>query len=46
MQIPLIPNEKPIKKIPYKLNPKYKEKVWQELYKMLSIGIIVPMEES
>jgi len=36
----------PIKQRPYHLNPKYKEKVCQELDKMLEVGIIEPIEES
>jgi hypothetical protein len=37
---------KPVKRRPYRLNPKYKEKVHKELDRMLDVGIIVPMEES
>ena len=37
---------KPIKKILYLLHRKYKEKVFQELDKMLEEGIIEPIEES
>ena len=37
---------KPIKQRPYRLNPKYKEKVCLELDKMLAAGIIEPVEES
>lgn len=37
---------KPIKKILYLLHRKYKEKVFQELDKMLEAGIIEPIEES
>jgi hypothetical protein len=36
----------PVKKRPYKLNPKYKEKVKIELDRMLEAGIIEPVEES
>lgn len=36
----------PVKQHPYHLNPKYKEKVCEELDKMLVVGIIKPMEES
>jgi hypothetical protein len=35
-----------VKRRPYHLNPKYKEKVCKELDQMLDVGIIVPMEES
>lgn len=31
---------------PYRLNPRYKEKVQLEIQKMLDVGIIEPMEES
>eukprot|EP00253_Pinus_taeda_P024967 PITA_24967 len=37
---------KPFKQRPYRLNPKYKEKVFQELDKMLDAGIIELVEES
>ena len=37
---------KPVKQRPYRLNPKYKEKVRLELDKMLASGIIEPVEES
>jgi hypothetical protein len=46
MRIPLKLDEKPIKQRPYRLNPKYKEKVKIELNKMLEVGIIEPVEES
>lgn len=46
MKIQLKLSATPLKKIPYKLNPKYKEKLQQELGKMLTLGIIVSMEES
>lgn len=46
MKINLKPNAKPIKQHPYRLNLNYKEKVWEELDKMLVIGIIHPVEES
>lgn len=35
-----------MKKIPYHLNPKYKERVSVELDNMLAAGIIEPVEES
>jgi hypothetical protein len=35
MRIPLKPNERPVKQRPYRLNPKYKEKVYIELDRML-----------
>ena len=46
MRITLKPNVKPVKKRPYHLNPKYKEKVRIELDKMLTAGIIELVEES
>ena len=46
IKIPLKPNAKPVKQRPYRLNPKYKEKVRMELDKMLIVGIIEPVEES
>jgi hypothetical protein len=45
-RIPLKPNVKPVKKRPYILNPKYKEKVKIELDRMLEAGIIEPIKES
>ena len=46
MNIPLKPNANPIKQQPYRLNPRYKEKVKVELDKMLDEGIIEPVQES
>ena len=46
MKITLKPDAKPVKQRPYHLNPKYKEKVHEELDKMLAAGIIEPVEES
>jgi hypothetical protein len=46
MKITLKPDAKPVKQRPYRLNPKYKEKVRVELDKMLAAGIIEPVEES
>jgi len=43
--ITLKPDAKLVKKIPYLLNPKYKERVCTELDKMLVTGIIEPAEE-
>jgi hypothetical protein len=40
MRIPLNPDARQIKQKPYRLNPKYKEKVKIELDKMLEAGII------
>lgn len=45
MKITLKPDVRPMKKIPYHLNPKYKEKVRKELDKMLEAGIIELVEE-
>ena len=44
MKITLKPDEKLVKQRPYHLNQKYKEKVHLELDKMLTIGIIEPVE--
>jgi len=46
MKIPLKPNANPCKHIPYRMNPKYKEKVKVEIDKMLEAGIIKLVEES
>jgi hypothetical protein len=46
MRIPLKPNVKLVKQRPYRLNPKYKEKVQIELDRMLEAGIIELVEES
>jgi len=45
MKITLKPEAKPVKQCPYHLNPKYKEKVHEELDKMLATRIIEPVEE-
>jgi hypothetical protein len=46
IRIPLKPNVRPVLQIPYRLNPKYKEKVKNELDRMLEARIIEPIEES
>jgi hypothetical protein len=46
MKIPLKPYTRPVKQIPYILNPKYKEQVKIELDRMMEAGIIEPVEES
>lgn len=46
MKITLKLDAKPVKQRPYRLNPKYNEKVHSELEKMLAVGIIEPVEES
>ena len=46
MRIPLKAYTKPMKQRLYRLNPRYKEKVIQELDKMIIVGIIEPVEES
>jgi hypothetical protein len=46
MRIPLKLDARPVKQRPYRLNPKYKEKVKIELNWMLEAGIIEPVEES
>lgn len=45
MRIPLKPDAKPVKQRPYRLNPKYEEKVKIELDRMLEAGIIESVEE-
>ena len=44
MRIPLKPYTRLVKQRPYRLNPKYKEKVKIELDRMLEAGIIEPIE--
>ena len=46
MKIPLKPNAKPVKQQPYRLNTRYKEKLKDDLDRMLDTGIIEPVEES
>lgn len=46
MKITLKLDAKPVKQCPYRLNLKYKEKVREELDKILVAGIIEPVEES
>jgi len=46
MKIPLKADARPVKQRPYRLNPKYKQKVKIELDSMLEAGIIEPVEES
>eukprot|EP00253_Pinus_taeda_P025695 PITA_25695 len=46
MKITLKPDVKPVKQQPYRLNLKYKEKVREELDKMLATEIIELVEES
>jgi hypothetical protein len=46
MKIPLKPDAKPVRQRPYRLNPKYKEKVKAELDRMIEAGIIEPVAES
>jgi hypothetical protein len=45
MKIELKPDSKPMKHRPYHLNPKVKEKVKREIDKMLTAGLIFPIEE-
>ena len=45
IKIPLKVDVKPVKQRPYRLNPKYKEKVRMELDKMLAAGINKAVEE-
>ena len=46
MRIPLKADDKPSKKSPYRMNPKYKEKVKVEIDITLESRIIEPIEES
>lgn len=46
MKISLKLDVKPVKQRPYRINLKYKEKVKEELEKMVVAGIIEPVEES
>ena len=46
MKIPLKLDTRPVKQCPYRLNPRYKEKVKAKLDQMLEVGIIEPVEES
>ena len=46
MKIDLLPKATPIKKRPYKLAHKYKEIVKMEIYNMLIVGIIYPIDQS
>jgi hypothetical protein len=46
MKIPLKPYSRPVKQRPYRLNPRYKEKVKIELDRMLEARIIDLVEES
>ena len=46
MSIRLKEDARPVKQRPYRLNPCYKEKVKDEIDKMLAAGIIEPVEES
>ena len=45
MKIPLKPDTRIVKQLPYRLNPCYKEKVKEELDRMLEARIIEPVEE-
>jgi hypothetical protein len=46
MRIPLKLNAKPVKQIPYRLNPVYNKRVKVEIDRMLEFGIIEPITES
>lgn len=46
MRIALKPNVKLVMYRPYRVNPKYKENVKEELETVFKTGIIEPMEES
>jgi hypothetical protein len=46
MKIPLKPEARSVRQRPYRLNPIYKQKVKEEIDRMLEAGIIEPVEES
>jgi hypothetical protein len=46
MKIPLRLDARPTRQRPYRLNPIYKQKVKDEIDRMLEAGIIEPVEES
>ena len=46
MRIPLKEDARPVKQCPYRLNHRHKEKVKDEIDKMLAADIIEPVEES
>ena len=46
IKISLKPDAKPMRQRPYRLNPRYKERVKSELDQMLDAGIIEHVEES
>ena len=46
MRIILKPNARSVKHRPYRLNPRVKEKVKEEIDKMLKVGLIFPVEEA
>ena len=45
IHIPLKEDARPVKQHPYRLNHRYKEKIKDEIDKMLAAGIIEPIEE-
>ena len=46
MKIPLKPNAKPVRKRPYRMNLRYKERVRDEIDRILDARIIGPIKES
>ena len=46
MRIPLKEDARLVKQHPYRLNPRYKDKVKDEIDKMIAASIIEPVEES
>ena len=46
MKIMLKPDAKPVRQRPYRLKPRYKDRVRAEIDRMLDAGIIEPVEES
>jgi hypothetical protein len=45
MNIDLKNDSKPVKHIPYHLNPRVKEKVQKDIDRMLATGLIFPVDE-
>ena len=46
MKIKLKPESRPVNHIPYRLNPRIKEKVKKEVEKLLATRLTFPIEES
>jgi hypothetical protein len=46
MRIELNPESRPVKHRPYRLNPRVKEKVKKEIDRMLTAGLIFPVDKA